>query len=424
MWKFNDEIVNFKISSNCIIFAKSRIYNNYNNQTFTIMNNPSIMGKLPFLFLALFLFSCKPTDSNVINFVDALEANETPLLSSIASEIKYIPLESNSESPIDIVTNLHINDSLIVIECHRMKFFRVFDKDGNYLRTIDRKGNGPEEYSTFFGSAFEDDGGIVSVLQRNMIKRYNSLGEYVGSIQLDQSQTRYFRELNYIGDNLYKLNSSCGDSTYIEIFDIEGKRANSTFAAKSYTQRIGEISLTLPPTITYTNDLFYVIGVGNDSIYRYDKELNSSLAYMIDFGKYDYLNQSNDINDLIQFGQSFFIELDNCLIMSLALPHKEFSHIKGDNLLKGGHMLVYDKLSGETLIPQPDPVYNISGFRNDIDKGPSFSPSYMYGNKMYMFIDAINFLEYAEKCKSEEMKKVAAKITEESNPVLVEVTLK
>ena len=133
------------------------------------------------------LLSCKPVQTNVIDFANAIKANETPLLSSIASQVKYIPLETNYESVIDSPTDIFISGSELIVECHRMRFFRVFDLNGNYLRTIARNGNGPEEYKTFFDSAFECDKGIVSVLERNMIKRYNTNGDYIGSIQLDGS---------------------------------------------------------------------------------------------------------------------------------------------------------------------------------------------------------------------------------------------
>lgn len=43
---------------------------------------------------------------------------------------------------------------------------------------------------------------------------------------------------------------------------------------------------------------------------------------------------------------------------------------------------------------------------------------------MYQIIDAITFMDLASKCNSLKMKEVATKLTEESNPVLVEVTLK
>jgi hypothetical protein len=43
---------------------------------------------------------------------------------------------------------------------------------------------------------------------------------------------------------------------------------------------------------------------------------------------------------------------------------------------------------------------------------------------MYQLIEAIDFIEMAEKSTSARMKEVASQLTEDSNPVVVEVTLK
>ena len=43
---------------------------------------------------------------------------------------------------------------------------------------------------------------------------------------------------------------------------------------------------------------------------------------------------------------------------------------------------------------------------------------------MYELMDAIRFIEQAQKSKSNKMKRVAASLTEDSNPILIEVVLK
>lgn len=68
--------------------------------------------------------------------------------------------------------------------------------------------------------------------------------------------------------------------------------------------------------------------------------------------------------------------------------------------------------------------YNLAGFTNDLDGGMPFYPIYIKDGKMYQMLDAIDFIEYAEVSNSAKMKEVAATLTEESNPVLVVVTLK
>lgn len=53
-----------------------------------------------------------------------------------------------------------------------------------------------------------------------------------------------------------------------------------------------------------------------------------------------------------------------------------------------------------------------------------FWPSKQIGNKLYQFVDAGTFIEMSEKYNSLRMKEIAATLTEESNPIIIEATLK
>ncbi len=53
-----------------------------------------------------------------------------------------------------------------------------------------------------------------------------------------------------------------------------------------------------------------------------------------------------------------------------------------------------------------------------------FYPTYMNEGKMYRLVDAVDFIEFAQMGNSARMKEVASKLTDDSNPVLVVVTLK
>ena len=65
-----------------------------------------------------------------------------------------------------------------------------------------------------------------------------------------------------------------------------------------------------------------------------------------------------------------------------------------------------------------------SAFENDLDNGAPFRVMAVNGNKMYQFISALDFITLADKYNSPKMKQLAATLNEESNPVLVTVTLK
>ena len=64
------------------------------------------------------------------------------------------------------------------------------------------------------------------------------------------------------------------------------------------------------------------------------------------------------------------------------------------------------------------------GLENNVDGGMPFLPGAHSNGKLYQIVSAIDFIDAAEMSNSAEMKKVAANLTEESNPVLIVATLK
>lgn len=74
------------------------------------------------------------------------------------------------------------------------------------------------------------------------------------------------------------------------------------------------------------------------------------------------------------------------------------------------------------LCHNDDGISAVSGFKNDIDNGINFTPSFFTGGKMYQAVEADLFMEYAKASGSHQMKRIAEQISEDSNPVLIEVT--
>ncbi len=66
-------------------------------------------------------------------------------ISEIASNIKYIPLETNENSFIGKGALVFYENGRIYVKFSRI--VKVFNSDGKYLFTFNRTGRGPQEYS-------------------------------------------------------------------------------------------------------------------------------------------------------------------------------------------------------------------------------------------------------------------------------------
>jgi hypothetical protein len=111
------------------------------------------------------------------------------------------------------------------------------------------------------------------------------------------------------------------------------------------------------------------------------------------------------------------------------LPPEEFPEIisKGFGYVPYApynSIILYDKKEGKTYSVKEDPKYHYTGFANDLDGGAPFAPRFIKNGKMVQLISAGIFIELAEQHDVPKMKEIAARLTAESNPVMVVATLK
>ena len=86
--------------------------------------------------------------------------------------------------------------------------------------------------------------------------------------------------------------------------------------------------------------------------------------------------------------------------------------------------IVYNKVSGAAKSPEASNPLWMGGMTNDIDGGAPFWPEIVDGRKMFQVVKAVDFIKLSKIYNSQKMKTVADKLTPDSNPVVVVVTLK
>lgn len=86
--------------------------------------------------------------------------------------------------------------------------------------------------------------------------------------------------------------------------------------------------------------------------------------------------------------------------------------------------IVYNKVSGAAKSPEASNPLWMGGMTNDIDGGIPFWPEIIDGDKMFQVVKAVDFIRLSKIYNSQKMKAVAEKLTPDSNPVVIVVTLK
>jgi len=120
--------------------------------------------------------SCSQKKQNnypVISFASEIGKEAVVNLSSIADSISYIPLETSDSSLLSRLGFYICEKGKIYVQS--VDRLMVFDIKGNYLRTINRKGRGPQEYLQIKRIEISQ---IISETERPGINNYSKYTRY------------------------------------------------------------------------------------------------------------------------------------------------------------------------------------------------------------------------------------------------------
>lgn len=158
------------------------------------------MKKYTTLALMLACMACseeKANDSTLTKLkIKDLEHEETIEFSELFSDERLVCLETNDNGLIgeDIQGIRLINDKIYIFDWSKIL---IFDKDGHYLNNIDKRGQGPEEYTNIFDFEVNSNGDIIVLPGSKKLMFYDADGHFKRSIDLKLNAS----SLQLINDN-------------------------------------------------------------------------------------------------------------------------------------------------------------------------------------------------------------------------------
>lgn len=314
--------------------------------------------------------------SNKIALEPALNSNEEVLLSNYASAIDYVALDTQEGVMLPDKNSISLraaNNELFLCNvplapydqaCHR------YTNDGKYLNSIGIKGRAPGEFVAIFNIEVDAKEKTVKVYDVNKLVAY----DFSGKLAYETNKDSLSKE---------------------EAVKCSMGRKSGEFIYNNYHEHS-------------------IIPEKNDTI----TNLDGTTRYVLDYGTYKSEDKENPKVKLLV---NKYIETSSFLKLDILFTPKEYPNLSQRNRFCE---VVFDKKTGKAKSLKSDEGFPLDGFINDIDGGAPFWPVYAIDNKMYQILDAIDFIAMAKKSSSERMKSVASKLTEESNPVIVIVTLK
>lgn len=171
------------------------------------------MFKVFFLLIFAFLWGCTSTSSNKISTkLPVIDLNKEYPIRRIdiheIADVEYIPLETTDESLLQTPNSWAVSeDTTVIFDVLQHSIF-VFDGKGKHIRTIDRFGQGPEEYYTAVHIDADFSKGEIYVNAHPKIVVYDFNGAYKRTIKYPSKITNPENIHHYDSDFLAIFNDS------------------------------------------------------------------------------------------------------------------------------------------------------------------------------------------------------------------------
>jgi hypothetical protein len=371
-----------------------------------------------------------------IKYEELLKQKNICYLSQIATDVKYIRLETNKNCLISGSAKYYFSDSLIFVtdKDHILEF----SISGKFIRQIGKAGNGPGEISSII---------MLSVLPRlrmivvhdnikNMMIFYSFNGNFIKTIKVPRH--KYIKVLDNGMFIEYEEAMGKSEENYFSLTDESGKIISTVKNYNQWSSRSGQLSIILgwyfEPFYSYQKKIFFKT-MFNDTIYTIN-ENKIIPKYYINLGKSRLPEEKRPerINNQ-QSGVYKEKSSDYCWVTVFESGEKIFLKTNpwGDGSTN------YFLLNRMDFINKPNPSYKgtSKGFiLNDWDGGLFFWPDgNINDNQVFMPLDIIQLKKYNKTVRNQSIEvkhpdkhriweNIVLKSDETSNPILMIVTLK
>lgn len=315
---------------------------------------------------ALLLLSCSSsTEPRVatLNIERVLDNNSSYVFQGIIEVESIIALETTDLSLLSEIRKIIAVDNLLFILDIDGKL-KLFDMQGNFIRELGQKGEGPGEYPSLTDFAIDRDREEVLINSVQKVLIYDYEGNFKRDINLADDNLQVF---TYCNNNLYYIfpdksyPNEIESATLITVLDLDGNLQKEIPANE--LRRVGDIPF-FNNIATDGNTVYYKEELGQ-ALYAINNDFSVESVCLLDFGKYAF--QPNDF----QFSKHEVWEeryrLQNIIpatdymffILQKGLIGQELNPViwsKKDNMVSHFHQKVSHK--GEELSVVPFAVSN------------------------------------------------------------------
>ena len=378
------------------------------------------------LILVLFIISCNIEEKySTINVEPFIGTQSKLQATDYVKSIHYVALETNANAIISSspISHLYVTSENIIIfdgMCY------IFNRSGEYVRTIGSQGKGPKEYiSAYYGHYNPITESILIPTGSNAINRFSIDGVFKEKISLPQGN---FLKIASINDSLfvgYESNVK-GDSPYtVSIFNNKGKVLKRLLNQHIYKATHTNMFLN-EFLFFYDKGKLYFRETWSDTIFSITPKMKVRPEHIFHQGKYKFdITIKSDFQTFIEENTKNFFNVTNTFICDQRLI-VTYLHNRRNNLLV---VNLNDKTIQNFLGTK-----SLKGIPNDYDGGMDIYPEGVAESRTcYMRINAYDLKahvaseafrsstpKYPE--RKRELEALANRLKDDDNPVLMVVT--
>jgi len=373
----------------------------------------------------------KGADNNkVIDIEKSIGKTAVVKLSEVAKSIDYIPLETNDSVLISYISRIICENDKIYVTDNSDKLY-IFDLSGKYLNTLFRKGRGPGEYINLRNFKVDEKSGNILVLDyTGDISIYDTNLNFVKKIKSPVKDVNFYT-FETIGDSLFAAaNFIVADNTPCNMifFNDSSELINSyKFRPIDFISNGEDVPLRMNhPVLSKFGDEIRFFSVKSDTIFSINRGGEARIAYTIKQGKYkepervtfeDFSSQNSPFISI----SPYYTETDNKIFLTLTLRNRTTEPIVRDSRSYTIANGLFNKTVGKFSILAQS-VKGITGLMDDLKEGPPFWPEVSNSQQdLISYKNASMIITYAHEQPEagDFIKELAAKLNENSNPVVI-----
>lgn len=369
-----------------------------------------------FISLGIFLliYRCNKNSHTSSDLYINLDSRNEVSIFDIFSKIEIIPLETNDTCLIGDIDKLILHDSLFYLLDTKQNSVSIFNQEGKFIQNIKRIGRGPGEYLYVYDFTINEYDHTIELLDPfGKLIIFNLDGTHKESIRLPHPPAAYHKFFLLNQDSiLFFTNSNDINENLLYAYSRSSNKIIKEFYKDSHTDVMNRL-----PIFSWNNIVYLTLPMEN-TIFQIEN-LQTTPAYIWDFGKYNYKYQIKDVPKDHKEKAKFYEAIGASYPMSYMhirnLQNEQYLYCSLSHFFEYKHIF-YDKKTKTSCVFMKT-TENIS-----------LVPPYFMNNEMMIGVEYPNSETYKQLLEAKIIKpndqNPISSVVEDSNPVLVKYTFK